>query len=213
MSFLVMVQGARVLKRIRVHAGHAFLQCTDHLASCGLMRGFCGSQVIKLRLFLCIEECFIKQLTSPIWLGFQFQQKNSKILLYISVEEEPGPCPKIALLFLNCSSFFSYPFLSLISNSLNMPFGTRNGHGACVKPISYKQETGETERLLCPGTPQSPAQFQKVLYITKEKPNFHKISIDDIYIIKCSNNEYKILCSQFSQSVQSLSRVRLFATP
>ena len=43
-NFLVMVQGARLLKRIRVHAGPAFLQYTDHLASCGLMRGFCGSQ-------------------------------------------------------------------------------------------------------------------------------------------------------------------------
>ena len=30
-----------------------------------------------------------------------------------------------------------------------------------MKPISYKQETGDTERLLCPGAPQGPARFQR----------------------------------------------------
>ena len=47
-----------------------------------------------------------------------------------------------------------------------MPFGTRDGHGVWMKPISYKQETGEIERLLCPGAPQGPVQFHEVLYIT-----------------------------------------------
>ena len=75
-----------------------------------------------------------------------------------------------------------------------MPFGTRDGHGVWMKPISYKQETGEIERLLCPGAPQGPVQFHEVLYITKEKPNFHKILTDAIYIIKC--NEYEVSCSR-----------------
>ena len=34
-------------------------------------------------------------------------QKNSKILLYIFFEEEPGPCPKATLFFLDCSSLVS----------------------------------------------------------------------------------------------------------
>ena len=40
-------------------------------------------------------------------LGVLFLQKNSKILLYVSLEVEPEPCPKAALLFLDCSSLVS----------------------------------------------------------------------------------------------------------
>ena len=29
-----------------------------------------------------------------------------------------------------------------------------------MKPVSCKQEMGDTERLLCPGAPQGPAGFQ-----------------------------------------------------
>ena len=29
-----------------------------------------------------------------------------------------------------------------------------------MKPIYYKQETGDTEMFLCPGAPWDPAQFQ-----------------------------------------------------
>ena len=29
-----------------------------------------------------------------------------------------------------------------------------------MKPISYNQETGDTEKLLCPGAPQGPAWYQ-----------------------------------------------------
>ena len=52
-------------------------------------------------------------------------QKSSKILLCVSLEAEPGPCPRAALLFLNSSSLVSHPLPSLISNCLNLPFGTR----------------------------------------------------------------------------------------
>ena len=42
-----------------------------------------------------------------------------------TLEAEPGPCPKTALLFLNYPSlvFASLPFL--ISNCSNLPFGTQ----------------------------------------------------------------------------------------
>ena len=53
-----------------------------------------------------------------------------------------------ALLFLDCSSFFSLHFLpSLISNCLNLPFGTQEGHGGWMKPIFYKQKTGHRKDL------------------------------------------------------------------
>ena len=37
-------------------------------------------------------------------LGVLVLQKNSKAMLCISLEEEPGPCPKTALSFPDCSS-------------------------------------------------------------------------------------------------------------
>ena len=70
-------------------------------------------------------------------------QKSSKILLCVSLEAEPGPCPKAALLFLDCSSSSLHPLPSLISNHLNLPFGTQ-GKSQRLKPIPYKQEMGYT---------------------------------------------------------------------
>ena len=40
-------------------------------------------------------------------LGVLVLQKSSKILLCIFLEEEPRPCPKATLLFLDCSSLVS----------------------------------------------------------------------------------------------------------
>ena len=47
---------------------------------------------------------------------------------------------------------------SLISNCLNLFFGTQRSQR--LKSILYKQETGNMERLPCPGAPHSPAWFQ-----------------------------------------------------
>ena len=57
------------------------------------------------------------KLPSSTWVWTLVLQKNSQILLCIFLEEEPGPCPKAALLFLDCSSLVS-PLPSLISNYL-----------------------------------------------------------------------------------------------
>ena len=66
------------------------------------------------------------QLTSPTWWGFQDLQNSSKILLCVSLEGEPGPCPKAALLFLlTVPPLCLHPLPSLISNCLNLPLGTQ----------------------------------------------------------------------------------------
>ena len=52
-----------------------------------------------------------------------------------------------------------HPLPSLISSCLNLPFATQ-GRPWRLKPIPYKQETGNTERLPCPRAPQNPAWFQ-----------------------------------------------------
>ena len=48
-----------------------------------------------------------RQLTSSTWWRFEYLQNSSKILFCVSPEGEQGPCPKTALLFLDCSSLIS----------------------------------------------------------------------------------------------------------
>ena len=67
----------------------------------------------------CGQHAIINRLTSPTWRGFQYLQNSSKILLGVSLEGEPGPCPQ------GCSSLVSHPLPSLISNCLNLPVGTQ----------------------------------------------------------------------------------------
>ena len=64
-------------------------------------------------------------LTSSIFYCFN-STKGLKTLSCVSLEAEPGPCPKAALLFSVCPSFYfaSHPFPSRISNCSNLPFGT-----------------------------------------------------------------------------------------
>ena len=65
--------------------------------------------------------------------GFQYLQNSSKKLLCISVEGEPGPYPKAALLFLLTILLLSpYPLLSLVGNYLNLPIGEGSG-----TPLQY----------------------------------------------------------------------------
>ena len=45
--------------------------------------------------------------TLPTWRGFQYPQNISKILLYVYVDGDPGPCPKAALLFFLTISLLS----------------------------------------------------------------------------------------------------------
>ena len=74
--------------------------------------------------------------------------KSLKTLLCVSLEVEPGPCPKAALLFLGCPSLVFASFPSGISNCLNLPFGTQGR--------SWRLESRNgTERLLA-SVPRSP---------------------------------------------------------
>ena len=97
-------------------------------------------------------------LISPTWQEFQNLQNNSKILFYMSLDGEPGPCSKAVLLPLN--------YFSLVSASPPFPnqqlLGLREGHGGWMKTIFCNQETGDTERLLCSGTSQGPAQYHSL---------------------------------------------------
>ena len=111
-------------------------------------------------------------LTSPTWWEFQYLHNSSQTVLCASLEVVPGPCPKASLLFLYAVSPLSgHLLLSLISSSLNLPLDCGEGHGGWMKPISYNQELGDTERLLCPGAPEGPAGYQRysnLAWVTRE---------------------------------------------
>ena len=83
-------------------------------------------------------------------------QKSSKILLGISLEGKLGPHSHVP----TASPFSLHPRSSLTIDCLNCALELRKGHGGRMKPVSYKQEMGDTERLLYRGVPQGPAQLQ-----------------------------------------------------
>ena len=96
-------------------------------------------------------------LTSTTWWEFQYLQNSSQTMLCVSLEA--------------ASPLSGHLLLSLISNSLNLPLELGAGHGGWMKPISCNQEMGDTERLLCPGAPQGPAEFQRysnLAWVTRE---------------------------------------------
>ena len=105
-----------------------------------------------------------KQLTSPTWWGFSICKTAQRYCYVYPLRENQDPAPRLHYCFLTVSPLSPlslHPLPSLISNCLNLPFGTQEGHGGWMKPISCNQEMGDTERLLCPGAPQGPAWFQK----------------------------------------------------
>ena len=66
---------------------------------------------------------------------------------WIFAPEEPGPCPKAALLFLDCPSLAS-PFPpALISNCLNLPFGTQGRSRRLNDAYLLQTRNGDRERI------------------------------------------------------------------
>ena len=63
---------------------------------------------------------FPNLLTFPTWRGFHLQN-SSKILLCVSFDGEPGPCPKAAL---DCFSLLWRPLPSQINKCLHLSTGT-----------------------------------------------------------------------------------------
>ena len=79
--------------------------------------------------------------------GAEFQQKISKILLCISLEGDPGLCPILHSFFLTVSPLILHYLLSLVSNCLNLLFGTQ-GRSRRLKPyFPSSGEMGDTERV------------------------------------------------------------------
>ena len=67
-----------------------------------------------------------------------FLQKNLKVLLCIFFLEEPGPCPRLHYCFVTSPPLLLPSFCSLISNYLNLHFGTQESLIARTKPLPQK---------------------------------------------------------------------------
>ena len=97
--------------------------------------------------------------------------KNSEIVMCIpwgGAWTLPQGCTIISCLLLPCLCI-SLP--SLISNCLNLSFGTWVNSWK-LEFIPYKQETRNTEMLLCPEAPQGPTWFQ---FLCNRKPEADKV--------------------------------------
>ena len=86
-------------------------------------------------------------------LGILVLQKGSKILLCIFLEKEPDPGPKLHYCF--CSSPVSATLPSLISNCLNLPFGTQ-GKVLEAEVYSLKIRYGGHRKACVPRSPTGP---------------------------------------------------------
>ena len=89
----------------------------------------------------------LRLLSSP-WVGALVPAEDLKnIVMYIpwgGTRTLPQGCISISWLFLCC---FCIPSLLWLATVWTCPLELREGHGGWMKPISYKQEMGDTERL------------------------------------------------------------------
>ena len=114
-----------------------------------------------------------------IWLQLVFSEmKNTDIfhLLGFSFSSvyhlgrNQDPAPRLHYCFLAAPPLSLHPLRSLISNCLNLPFGTQERSGR-LESVPYKQGMGDMERLPCPGAPQGPVQFQPWTFSPRLKPH------------------------------------------
>ena len=104
-----------------------------------------GSQRVGTIEHMCMMTCW----------EFWFCKELKDIVMCIpwgGTSTLPQGCSLVSWLLLSCLP-------SLISGCSDLLFETQ-GSSRRLESTPYKQEMGETERLLCPGAPQSPAWFQ-----------------------------------------------------
>ena len=97
------------------------------------------------------------RLSDFTFLFFSFV-KELKDILKCSLRQRQSPVPRLHYCFLAAPPFSLHPLPYLIINYLNLLIRTQ-GKSRRLESVPYKQETGDTERLLYPGAPQCPAWF------------------------------------------------------
>ena len=85
--------------------------------------------------------------------------KQLKILLCVSLEGEPGPCPKLDHRFLTAPLFCPHPLPFLITNCLNLPFGTQGRSWSLHETYFLQTRNWGHRKASIHRVPQSPACF------------------------------------------------------
>ena len=104
-----------------------------------------------------------------------FSRETQKYCFVHFLSQKQDPAPRLHYSFLTVPPLFLHPFSSLISICLNLSFGTQGRSGGWMKSISYKQETGDTERICT----WEPHRFLLLVSITLQeymKINFRSIN-------------------------------------
>ena len=107
--------------------------------------------------------------------GGWFCRETQKYCFVHFLSQKEDPAPRLHYSFLTVPPLFLHPFSSLISICLNLSFGTQGRSGGWMKSISYKQETGDTERICT----WEPHRFLLLVSITLQeymKINFRSIN-------------------------------------
>ena len=94
-------------------------------ASGSLLMSFCGPWGYQTVTSL---EWRMPHQVVNVFVGDLVLRKSSKILLGVSFEVEPGPCPKAALLFLTASPCLHIPSLPCLAMVWIYPLELREGH-------------------------------------------------------------------------------------
>lgn len=111
-----------------------------------------------------VTACSVWSYNPPSEWG-SYSAEKFKDITYISwgaIRTHPQGCSIVSWLLIASLLILSLFWLTNIGVCL---LGLREGHGGWMKPIFYKQETGNTGRLLCPGAPQYLAQFHSVFML------------------------------------------------
>ena len=117
--------------------------------------------------------------------------KQLKILLYVSLDGEPGPCPKAALFLLTVSfSFVSIPSLPN-EQLLESPLWNSGRSWTLNEAYFLKSRNGKTERLC------AQESHRVLLDFTIVSHSFH--FLDDIY--HYLNIGYLFICFLFTLSL------------
>ena len=93
---------------------------------------------------------------SSTLVGALVLQKNSKILLCLFLEEEPGHCPKYVW---TAPPLFLYSLTFLISNCLNLPFGTQRRSWRLNEAYCLQTRNRGHGKVLYVGALKGPAGF------------------------------------------------------
>ena len=101
------------------------------------------------------------------------------LYIYILLEEEPGPCPMTALLFLDCSSFVSVSPPMPINICWNLTFGTQGRSRRLNETYFLQTRIGGTEKICALEDPITSCSLKPLSYF--------------IHLKKCWSQAYKVI--------------------